>query len=76
MKWLKCIEHIAKYNVPDKCPYCKSKRTAYNATKVKDNFGYAVVWCNECKKAHIISRIKIDDNTITYAEVPNDLTFT
>lgn len=76
MKWLGCIEHIAKDNTPGKCPYCESENTAYNATKIKDKFGYAVIWCNKCKKAHIISRIKIENNTTTNADVPSDLIFT
>lgn len=76
MKWLKCIENIAESNTPGKCPYCESENTAYNATKISGNFGYAVIWCNECKNAHIISRLSIDDKIITDKKAPDNLIYT
>lgn len=76
MKWLKNIESIALNNTPGKCPCCGSFNTEYNAIKLIDNnYGYCVIWCNDCKNAFNVSRMKILQNTITDKKIPNDLKF-
>lgn len=75
MKWLKNLEHIAEYNTPGVCPHCGSDNTEYTANKIKGNFGNCVIWCNDCKHAHNISRIEISKYMITDKEVPNGLIF-
>lgn len=69
------MENISLYNKPGLCPFCNSKKTFYNATKISDDYGYAVVWCDSCLNATIISRMKITSNTITDKKVPENLIF-
>ena len=75
MKWLRNIEQIAIDNTVGVCPYCQSNDTEYCAKGVKNGFGYAVIWCNNCKHAYSISRLKINKNTITDKTIPSDLIF-
>jgi transcription elongation factor Elf1 len=75
MKWLKNLENIAKNNRAGKCPHCKSEDTEYTATKVNGDFGYGVVWCNNCKRAYIISRMRIDKDTVTDKTAPKGLIY-
>lgn len=75
MKWLKNIENIAEKNVPGKCPLCGSLNTDYNATRIHNEYGHCVIWCNDCKHAFNVSRIKITRDTITNKTIPNDLIF-
>ena len=75
MKWVKNLENIIKNNTPGKCPCCGSTDTDYNTVKVVDNYGYGVIWCNKCKNAYNISRLKITNNMITNHKIPTDLRF-
>lgn len=69
------IENIAKFNIPGKCQCCSSSDTEYTAVKIKDDFGYAVIWCNNCKRACNISRIQITDKTVIGKKIPNRLIY-
>lgn len=73
MKWLKNLENFAKRGTVGQCPVCKSENTDYNATKVVDDMGFAVMWCNDCKHSHIISRLKVTEDMKTNQKVPDDL---
>ena len=75
MKWLKCLENIATNNNPGMCPFCSSENTSYNATRITDDYGFLVVWCDDCLKAFSVSRMKIDKNIITDREIPKNLIF-
>ena len=57
------------------CPYCKSENVNYTLKIVdeKSKMGYGAIWCNDCKKAFHISRIKVDEEIIK--EIPSDLEF-
>lgn len=75
MKWLKNLERIARKERPGACPYCKSKNTDY-ALCIDDDkslMGHGAIWCNDCKKAFHISRIKVDSKYIK--EIPKDLSY-
>ena len=61
MKWLKNIESLSECGKVGPCPFCGSNDTSYNAKKVNGNMGYVVIWCNECKKSHVISRANITE---------------
>ncbi|MEE3449836.1 MAG: hypothetical protein VZR27_03910 [Acutalibacteraceae bacterium] len=76
MKWIKNIENIAKINSPGNCPYCENSDTEYTAVRIYKNLGYAVVWCNKCKRACNISRMEITDKTIVGKTIPKNLIFT
>ena len=75
MKWLKNIEQIATDNTAGVCPYCQSNNTEYSAKEVKKGFGYAVIWCDHCKHAFNLSRLRINKNTITNKSIPSELIF-
>lgn len=75
MKWLKNIENIANNNSPGACPFCKSEDTDYSIKAIKRNYGYGVVWCNSCKKAFFISRIKASNERIINKNIPTDLVY-
>ena len=75
MKWLKNIENIATKNTPGKCPHCGSLNTDYNAIKLHNEYGNCVIWCNDCKNAFNVSRMKITQDTNTNKLIPKDLKF-
>lgn len=72
--WLNNMKSLLENGKVGQCPFCKSDNTDYNATKLtENNMGYLVMWCNDCKHSHIISRLKITDNMKSNQNVPNDL---
>lgn len=75
MKWLKNLERISINGIPGECPYCKSENTDYalNVDDEKTSMGYGSIWCNDCKKAFHISRIKVDKKYVK--EIPKDLSY-
>ncbi|MBQ8514638.1 MAG: hypothetical protein IJ496_04510 [Ruminococcus sp.] len=76
MKWLKNIESIVLNGSSGICPYCGSNDTEYAATIVFGDMGFGDVWCNSCKNAYHISRIKIQDGFDSAAKtVPTDLKY-
>lgn len=76
MKWLKNLESLAKNKDTDRCPFCKSSNTDYsvNVCDKQTMMGYGVIWCNDCKKALHISRIKITEEMNT-KPIPTDLIY-
>ncbi len=59
-KWIKCIKNMTANSTPGECPCCKSKNTDFRYTAVmNDGYGYCDIWCNDCKHAFHISRIKV-----------------
>lgn len=75
MIWLNNIEKIATSGVAGNCPYCKSENTNYSVKKICGDVGYGDIWCNECKKAYHISRIKITPAIERDIEVPDGLIY-
>lgn len=76
MKWLHNLEMIANNKGTGLCPYCDSDKTEYGV-HIDDKekmMGHGVVWCNACKHAFLVSRIKIDDERYI-KEIPSDLTY-
>lgn len=73
MKWLKNLESLSKCGEVGPCPFCGSKNTSYNATKVDGTMGYVVVWCNECKKSRVISRANITEMMSRGRDIPKGL---
>lgn len=74
MKWITNLENIVSNNDVGECPYCGSQNTEYSANRVNKDFGYLVIWCNSCKKAINISRVKITQDMVEKT-MPNDLVF-
>lgn len=77
MKWLNNLKNIATENKPGKCPYCGSENTEYSATVVDHDtqMGYMDIWCNDCKKAYHMSRIKVESGYKTGIKLPKDLKY-
>ncbi len=75
MKWIKNIENIAENGYPGNCPCCDNTNTDYTVEicNKETQMGYGIVWCNNCKHAFHISRIKIDKNI--NKQVPSNLIF-
>ena len=64
LKWAKNLKSIFDKNTPSNCPFCNSINTDYSMHIIDDktNMGYGVIWCNNCKSAFHISRIKVSPN--------------
>ena len=75
MKWLENMKNIAIDGTPGKCPMCGSQNTDYTCTVVNGKDGYMDIWCNDCKRAHHISRMKIADNMKTFNAIPEGLKY-
>ena len=61
LKWAKNLKSIFDKNTPSNCPFCNSINTDYSMHIIdnKTNMGYGVIWCNDCKNAFHISRMKV-----------------
>lgn len=75
MKWTNNIESIKYLHKVGKCPYCGSENTDYRLLEVANGHGYGDVWCNDCKKAFHISRIKLSKEDVKNQQLPNGLNF-
>jgi transposase-like protein len=75
-KWLKILEDFATTKKSGKCPYCKNTNTEIGLTvdDEKTKMGHGVIWCNDCKKAFHVSRIKVE-NDIFIKVIPSNLTY-
>jgi len=75
MKWIDNIKNVTDGNPPGRCPCCGSLRTDYTAVPISGDLGYCTVWCNDCKRAYNISRIRITKDMAVSHKIPNDLIF-
>lgn len=73
MKCLKNLESLSECGKVGSCPFCGSDDTGYNATKVDGDMGYVVIWCNECKKFHVISRANITEKMNKGQDIPKEI---
>lgn len=75
MKWLNNLHSLAENKGFGSCPYCKSENLDYGQNLIDEEhqMGYGVIWCNDCRKAFHISRIKIDKRFIK--SIPSNLIF-
>ena len=64
LKWANNLKSIIDKNNPGNCPVCNGINTDYSMHIIDDktNMGYGVIWCNDCKNAFHISRIKVSPN--------------
>ena len=76
LKWAKNLKSIIDKNTPGNCPVCNSINTDYSVHIIDDktNMGYGVIWCNDCKNAFHISRIKVSPN-MKNGLIPEELNF-
>lgn len=75
MKWLDNITNIIATHNTGKCPFCNSENTDYRIINLSSDIGYGDVWCNDCKKAFHISRMKISEDIIKNSEIPKSLNY-
>lgn len=75
MKWIENLENILSKKSPGKCPYCGSTETDFSITTISDNMGCCDIWCNTCKRAFHMSRMKTEGLLNTKKEVPDGLKF-
>lgn len=76
MNWIKNIESIMKKNGSGQCPFCQGMNTDYTIKKVVKDYGYCVIWCNDCKKAVNLSRVRVESSQIRNRALPDNLSFT
>lgn len=56
-------------------PFCYSDDTDYTLIGEIDGYGYDEIWCNNCKSAYHLSRIKILEEYNINKIVPKDLKY-
>lgn len=72
-KWLNSLEHLTETGKVGACPFCNSEDTDFSSTKVSGDYGFAVLWCNSCRRSYVISRIKITSETYLDNPIPDKL---
>lgn len=75
MKWLKNLESIAKNKTTGTCPYCGTDSVEFSTRKIKEGWGYGVLWCRSCRKAKLVPRIKITPDNGPRGIIPNNLIY-
>lgn len=75
MKWIDNLKSVVENSETGECPFCNSYNMDYSLTicDKENSMGYGVIWCNECKKAYHISRIKVEKEHNN--PIPQDLVF-
>lgn len=74
LDWTNNIESISLNSSAGVCPNCKSENTDYGYTLLHGEWGACDIWCNDCKRAKHISRVKVPSG-ITESYVPNELIY-
>ena len=72
--WTNKIENITLNEKPGKCPNCGSENTDYKYTTIKDVWGCCDIWCNDCKHAKHISRVREISNN-SDKQIPENLIY-
>lgn len=67
---VKNIENIAENKKVGKCPMCNSDDTDYTLVGEINAYGYGEIWCNHCKSAYHLSRVKISEEYHTNKTIP------
>lgn len=75
MKWSDNIISILNAHKAGKCPYCGKEHTDYRLLETSNGNGHGDIWCNDCKRAFHISRIKVSKNDIRENQLPKLLKF-
>lgn len=58
------------------CPFCNSNDTdaSFIVVDNKTRMGFGIIWCNDCKHAFRLSRMKIESD-MHEKKIPSDLKF-
>jgi len=76
MNWLNNLKSISLKKISGECPFCKSNNTDYTFTEISNGMGCGTIWCNNCRKAYHISRMKIQNGYKLNDRIPDNLIFT
>ena len=75
MKWLDNVTNIVRSHNAGKCPYCGSENTDYRLIEISNGNGCGDIWCNDCKSAFHISRMKVSKEIIKDIKLPISLNY-
>ncbi len=75
MKWLDNLNSVLNEHTAGKCPCCNSVNTDYRLIENSDGYGYGDIWCNDCKNAFHISRVRISKEAVKISKLPASLKF-
>mgnify|MGYP007006883306 FL=1 len=75
MQWSENLKNMLAGKQIGNCPYCGSMKTDFSLTTVSDGMGYCVLWCNTCKHACYLSRIKTEGLLGEEKEIPKGLKY-
>ena len=75
-RWTKNILRMVETGEIENCPFCNSSNTNFSLKLIdkKNRMGFGVIWCNDCKSACHLSRIKIQKYIID-GDIPDGLIF-
>ena len=75
MKWLNNLESVASDKNSGICPFCGSSETNYSFYGDPGSMGFGLIWCNNCKKAYHMSRVRIERGMKLGEDIPKGLEF-
>ncbi len=75
MKWLDNLESVANYKKSGICPFCGSADTDYSFFGSIGSMGFGLIWCNNCRKAYHMSRVKVVEGFKLNKDIPKGLDF-
>lgn len=75
MKWIDNINNILNEKKAGNCPFCGSDNTDYRVIQIAGDLGTADIWCNKCKKAIHLSRLKVNRDMIKNIDLPKSLKY-
>lgn len=58
---------------PTNCPNCHGSQTHATFKHIRNNHGYIVVWCDNCKHGIHISRAKNNGDIPSNLDIPKDI---
>ena len=74
--WLNNIEELATTGKAGRCPYCSSSSVDFGYVEVgSSGYGYGCIWCDKCKHAIHLDRVKISELKDLGKEIPNGLIY-
>lgn len=75
MRWADNIISALNTGNAGVCPYCGSANTDFNLEVIieEEKLGFGTIWCNDCKHAINLSRIRIKNQKPT--KTPKNLIY-
>ena len=75
--WLDYLLNLQDGKNEGICPYCGSKNlgAGFIVVKPDSRLGHGSIWCNDCKNAYHLSRMKVAENLPIVEELPTGLKY-